>query len=552
MEGDVCVTPNLASSHATPPSWCCCRHWPWECKCSCAIHSSQYFLHLLPLDPTKLLLFDHGLLCPLKSLSFCSLNTLLFASAFGSRVLVDSTIDFTFLGTPFFHSMLEKSRLYTTDITVFVDPRTVLVPDLISTLNYAYELDRDWLLVASLRNVSYFPFRLDDAGEHWLREDGQRVRRQELQEMLGRHWQWSHCEEDRMLMAWNNRNIPLHNGVLPPFLYGKGFHNHWIINEAVFSEFRLVFDASRTISCFSVNYPEHRSEQPGGGSRALEIDNRSWEDSGNSHLGALYGSMFFHEINYTGLVKLLNYYASSRSQIFIICALDHETYQFSVLQGLPVFHDPSAPRNISFDDCHFGTTCFQRVTKVKSRMVLTILKLGYNVLLSDVDVYWFGNPLPLLYSFRPGVLVAQSDEYNDSGPINLPRRLNSGFYFARSDVSTVAAMEKVVKHAATSNLSEQPSFYDTLCGEGGSYRISDNRCVEPETNLTVHFLDRNLFPNGAYLNLWQKKNVKKTCMKKGCLVLHNNWISGRMNKLNRQVVSGLWEYDTSRRMCLLR
>ena len=42
-----------------------------------------------------------------------------------------------------------------------------------------------------------------------------------------------------MLMAWNNRNRPLHNGVPPPFLYGKGFHNHWIINEAVFSEFNL-------------------------------------------------------------------------------------------------------------------------------------------------------------------------------------------------------------------------------------------------------------------------------------------------------------------------
>jgi hypothetical protein len=51
--------------------------------------------------------------------------------------------------------------------------------------------------------------------------------------------------------------------------------------------------------------------------------------------------------------------------------------KFSVFcQGLPVFHDPSAPRNISFDDCHFGTACFQRVTKVKSRMVWKILKLG--------------------------------------------------------------------------------------------------------------------------------------------------------------------------------
>lgn len=52
---------------------------------------------------------------------------------------------------------------------------------------------------------------------------------------------------------------------------------------------------------------------------------------------------------------------------------------------------------------------------MKSRVVLKILKLGYNVLLSDVDVYWFENPLSLLYSFGPGVLVAQSDEYNDTG-----------------------------------------------------------------------------------------------------------------------------------------
>lgn len=52
---------------------------------------------------------------------------------------------------------------------------------------------------------------------------------------------------------------------------------------------------------------------------------------------------------------------------------------------------------------------------MKSRMVLKILKLGYNVLLSDVDVYWFGNPLPFLYSFGPAVLMAQSDEYNQTG-----------------------------------------------------------------------------------------------------------------------------------------
>ncbi|KAI3968465.1 hypothetical protein MKX01_007775, partial [Papaver californicum] len=80
--------------------------------------------------------------------------------------------------------------------------------------------------------------------------------------------------------------------------------------------------------------------------------------------------------------------------------------------GLPVFEDPHAPTDISFNKCHFGTKCFQNVTKVKSRLVLKVLKMGYSVLLSDVDVYWFENPLPYLRSYGPAVLVAQSDEFN--------------------------------------------------------------------------------------------------------------------------------------------
>lgn len=106
-------------------------------------------------------------------------------------------------------------------------------------------------------------------------------------------------------MAWNSRNLPLHNGVLPPFLYGKGIHNHWVINEAVSSELRFVFDASWTISSFSLNDPEHWSHQSATGSSIPDIENRSWEDVGNSHLGALYGSLFFREINYSSVVKLL-------------------------------------------------------------------------------------------------------------------------------------------------------------------------------------------------------------------------------------------------------
>jgi beta-arabinofuranosyltransferase len=80
--------------------------------------------------------------------------------------------------------------------------------------------------------------------------------------------------------------------------------------------------------------------------------------------------------------------------------------------------------------------------------------------------------------------------------------------------------------------------------------VGDNRCVEPRTNLTVFFLDRDLFPNGAYEGIWDKQNISSVCMNLGCFVLHNNWISGRKRKLERQMASGLWDYDPTSRLCV--
>ncbi|CAI0390440.1 unnamed protein product [Linum tenue] len=111
-----------------------------------------------------------------------------------------------------------------------------------------------------------------------------------FQEILGQN---RHCHDRSILMAWNSGNVPLHNGVLPPFLFAKGIHNHWLVNEVVASELRLVLDASSVISGAFLNNPE------------LVMENRSWEAVGNSHLGTLYGSLLFHETNYSTLAKLV-------------------------------------------------------------------------------------------------------------------------------------------------------------------------------------------------------------------------------------------------------
>ncbi|KAL3819278.1 hypothetical protein ACJIZ3_005183 [Penstemon smallii] len=562
------------------------------------------------------------------------------AVSFGSRVSVEPNVDFSFVGTPFFHSMVARSMTSSSDVTALIDPDTILLSNFVSSLKHAHKLDEDWLLIALPQNLSHFPFHLDSKGKNWQSENGKHVGIQKMQEFLSHKFSW--CGE-RMIIAWNNGDLPLHKGVLPPFLYGKGIHNRWIITEALTSDYRLVIDSTLTISSFYFDQEILNSD----------IENRSWEITGNSLLGKLYGSFSFREANFSNLFRffecrkeyllvnsdqniayplwykrqlslsifsllmekkivdcvhvikslegvkecflkkqmrlsnsislplslesLLSILADQNKTIvlsiagysykdmlmswvcrlrhlqvsnFLVCALDDEIYNFAILQGLPVIKCLYSPTNISFDNCHFGTECFQRVTKVKSRMVLQILKLGFNVLLSDVDVYWFKNPLPYLSSFGPAVLVVQSDEYNTTGPINFPRRLNSGFYYAHSDNITITALEKVVKHAASSNLSEQPSFYDTLCGEGGTNRLGDYQCLEPETKLLINFLNRDLFPNGAYRDLWEDKDTKKSCLDKGCLILHNNWISGRKKKLERQVLSRLWDYDINTRMCL--
>lgn len=72
--------------------------------------------------------------------------------------------------------MVARSRASSSDISVMVDPEIILLPDFISTLHYAHKLEHDWLLVAMPRNISHFPFNLDETGQHWLGEDGKQIK----------------------------------------------------------------------------------------------------------------------------------------------------------------------------------------------------------------------------------------------------------------------------------------------------------------------------------------------------------------------------------------
>lgn len=236
----------------------------------------------------------------------------------------------------------------------------------------------------------------------------------------------------------------------------------------------------------------------------------------------------------------------------VVAALDEDLYRFSFTQGLAVYYEQGSTRlkGIDSKDCQFGSQCFRQFTKLKSRSVLHVLKAGYSVLWTDVDIVWFKDPLPELLSFGTGSFPIQSNEPNASLPGTGIRRINSGFYFARADAMTVEAFEAITAHAATTSLSEQPSFYDVLCGVGGELLVpGKEECVWTNGLKTV-FLDRAGYPNGAVHKFWEAKDVEGACAEKGCTILHNNWIAGKDAKRERLVKNNFWHYDAERRMCM--
>lgn len=229
----------------------------------------------------------------------------------------------------------------------------------------------------------------------------------------------------------------------------------------------------------------------------------------------------------------------------------------------------------------FGTKGFRALTKVKSQQVLRILKLGYDVVWSDVDIFWkvrkhaaahtavrreppamsmsvsslgphLTLPLPVFSWTQvnpiPGMLEEmgdmdigiQSNAPPDEAADNGRRRINSGFYYVRSSPSTVEAFEQITDHARRSTLSEQPSFYTILCGDELQYVQGPRDCLNTKIPVKTRLLSRQVYPNGAMTDVI--RGVTPTSEDKVAIV-HFNWLEGHENKVQSFVNASMWMLD---------
>uniref|UniRef100_A0A7S1T5L1 Nucleotide-diphospho-sugar transferase domain-containing protein n=1 Tax=Compsopogon caeruleus TaxID=31354 RepID=A0A7S1T5L1_9RHOD len=234
---------------------------------------------------------------------------------------------------------------------------------------------------------------------------------------------------------------------------------------------------------------------------------------------------------------------------YVIAALDPDLYRYAYTRGLATYYETTIFQGLNSSllaDATYGSDSFKQLTKMKSRVVLRILKLGVNVIWTDCDIIWFKNPIPHMQSHQADLIIQTNAPDNE--PMNGKRRINSGFYLARSNGPTIQAFEDIIKYASRSRMSEQPCFYDVMCGKEMETIVGTDRCAY--NGMTVQLLDRHLYPNGITDGIWDTEPGKIWIKFPNLYILHNNWVKGADGKQSRFEKHGFILFDDADELCI--
>lgn len=214
---------------------------------------------------------------------------------------------------------------------------------------------------------------------------------------------------------------------------------------------------------------------------------------------------------------------------YVIASLDEESYKYAFIRSFPTYFEATVFKWFNksiLSNAAYGYDGFKTLTKLKSRVVVRVLKNGYNVLWTDCDIVYFKNPLPHLWNYN--VDIAIQSNASDDEPLNGYRRVNSGFYLAKSNKKSINTLNGIIKYASESLMSEQPCLYDVICGKEEQSTVGDSMCQYKNTSL--RFLYRNKYPNGITGGIWNTTGGETQLKWPQLYILHNNWIKGGKKK----------------------
>ena len=176
----------------------------------------------------------------------------------------------------------------------------------------------------------------------------------------------------------------------------------------------------------------------------------------------------------------------------------------------------------------YGSEAFARASWQKSLFVVAALRLGYNVLLVDIDIL-YNKPLPisqfsqsLTESNKPNLIMQQDPRDH------CMLEVNTGFYAARASSWTARFISRAIFLAKSRKETEQRawvSLLETMYGNALIANCNNNplHFENKDRNSDIHLLPVAKYMNGFWMN--------KTSETLNSIIIHFNWIVGNCNKL---------------------
>ena len=221
-------------------------------------------------------------------------------------------------------------------------------------------------------------------------------------------------------------------------------------------------------------------------------------------------------------------------------ALDSQLHQELKMLKIPAYLDRRIS-NATKQESGFSTKDFKLKGKMKFISTLDLLRLGYAVLLSDLDVYFLQNPFPFLNCSKCDFEYQAENNHDKQNP-------NVGFILFRPTQNTITFLEKLVKKLDNDNtLWDQRAFGQMLW----SKQKTDN------FSITAKQMDPYIFPsgwalarnyNGIHKMIFRENKQSETLVLppscKHAVLYHNTWKAGSVLKTYRFREMGMWTLDT--------
>ncbi|KAJ4823973.1 UDP-D-xylose:L-fucose alpha-1,3-D-xylosyltransferase mgp4 [Turnera subulata] len=187
---------------------------------------------------------------------------------------------------------------------------------------------------------------------------------------------------------------------------------------------------------------------------------------------------------------------------------------------------PPAPDSQAAHD--FGSQGFFNITSRRAWHLLQILELGYNVMLSDVDMVWLGDPFAYLEGSHDVYFmddIPAIKPLNHSHDLPHPTRYMGG-------LTSKLVMKKWIEE-----IEAQPWFKTAQINDQTAFNWA---LMKTAGQVDVYLLPQAAFPTGG-LYFENKTWVEETKGKH--VIIHNNWIVGFERKIKRFRDYGLWLVD---------